>query len=91
MQSPDTFVEGSGTVNCATIGVPTPPNSLGGTCSSPSTNVTLGFGSYQVTQASNSFTTPPNAPYSVSYSADCSGVIHPNETKTCIINDLYLN
>ena len=84
-QSPDTFVEGLGSDNCATVGVPTPPNVLAGTCSSPSANVTLGFGSYQVTQ------TTANYGYQVSYSADCSGVIHPNQTKTCIINDLYPN
>ena len=89
-QSPNTFVEGSGTGNCAMVGVPTPSYSLDGTCSFPSTIVTLGFGTYQVTQATNSFNTAPNTPYSVSYSAGCSGIINPNETKTCVINNLFL-
>jgi hypothetical protein len=88
-QSPDTFAGSSATVNCQTFSVPTPPNSLGGTCDM-GTDVTLGFGSYQVTQDLNTFTGPPNAPYNLSYSADCSGVIHPDETKTCIVNDQYI-
>jgi len=54
------------------------------------TDVTLGFGSYQVTQDPNQFTTPPNAPYDVQYSTDCSGVIHPDETKTCTITDSFV-
>jgi len=81
-QSPDTFVGGPG--QSATLcGQFT-------TCDLPGTNVTLGFGSYQVVQALNSFTTPPNAPYSIAYSADCIGVIHPSETKTCTITDQFL-
>jgi hypothetical protein len=50
------------------------------------TDVTLGFGSYKVTediplglQGSNHF--------SNQFSNDCSGVIHPDETKTCIVTN----
>jgi len=52
------------------------------------TEVTLGFGSYQVTEE-----TVPNSPIgqhtSTQFSKDCSGVIHPDETKTCTINNLF--
>jgi hypothetical protein len=51
------------------------------------TNVKLGFGSYKVTedtpnslQGSFHFSNPH-------FSSDCSGVIHPDETKTCIITN----
>jgi hypothetical protein len=52
------------------------------------TNVTLGFGSYQVTEE-----TVPNALISqhtsTQFSKDCSGVIHPDETKTCTITNIF--
>lgn len=51
----------------------------------------LGPRSYQVTQAPNSFTTtPPDAPYSVTYGAGCSGVINAGETKTYVVNDVLV-
>ncbi len=50
------------------------------------TQVRLGFGSYQVTED------PPTLPnlsghLRTTFSQDCSGVIHPNETKTCTITN----
>jgi hypothetical protein len=46
------------------------------------TQVKIGFGSYTVTE------TPPSLPtLGITYSQDCSGVIHPNETKTCTISN----
>jgi hypothetical protein len=45
------------------------------------TQVKIGFGSYTVTE------TPPITTLSITYSQDCSGVIHPNETKTCTISN----
>jgi hypothetical protein len=60
------------------------------TCDLPGTNVTLGFGSYKVTQAQNSITAPPNAQYSVTYNADCTGAMHSGETKKCTITDQFI-
>jgi hypothetical protein len=49
--------------------------------------VTLGWGSYKVTE------TTPNPsvgfPYATSYSEDCTGVIHPDETKRCTITNVF--
>jgi hypothetical protein len=51
------------------------------------TDVTLGFGSYQVTEKI------PNTIQDIHitelFSTDCSGVIHPDETKTCTVTNLY--
>jgi hypothetical protein len=52
-------------------------------------DVTLGFGSYQVTEL------PPcnpstNCQYEAAFSSDCSGVIHPDETKTCTITNTFI-
>lgn len=57
-------------------------------CDYPATNVTLGFGSYAVTQDPNQYTSGGSATMNLSYSTDCSGVIHPKETKTCIVRDV---
>jgi hypothetical protein len=52
------------------------------------TDVTLGVGSYQVTEE-----IPDNTVLSqhthTQYSADCSGVIHPDETKTCTVTNFF--
>jgi hypothetical protein len=48
--------------------------------------VTLGFGSYQVTEETTGFIGQHT---SSQFSKDCSGVIHPNETKTCTITNLF--
>jgi hypothetical protein len=52
------------------------------------TNVTLGFGSYQVTEdrLPSSFISQHT---STQFSNDCSGVIHPNETKVCTIINIF--
>jgi hypothetical protein len=47
------------------------------------TDVTLGFGSYQVAETINA--TIPDIHVNEEFSTDCSGVIHPDETKTCTI------
>jgi hypothetical protein len=56
--------------------------------SSEPTEVTLGFGSYKVIHKPNNAFIGQNTA-SVQYSEGCSGVIHPEETKTCTINILY--
>jgi hypothetical protein len=53
------------------------------------TDITLGFGSYQVTEV------PPcnpstNCQYEAALSPDCSGVIHPDETKTCTVTNTFI-
>ena len=57
------------------------------TGSEEGTNVTLGFGSYSVSETP----APPFKQHTVSstFSEDCSGVIHPDETKTCTITNIY--
>jgi hypothetical protein len=55
------------------------------------TDVTLGFGSYQVTEVipgAGSGLSNLNS-YSAQFSTDCSGVIHPGETKTCTITNVF--
>ena len=51
------------------------------------TNISLGFGSYSVSEI-------PNFPFGqhttgITFSQGCSGVIHPNEIKGCSININY--
>ena len=48
------------------------------------TDVTLGFGSYSVSE-----TFPFTHGNTALYREDCSGVIHPNETKTCTITNSF--
>jgi hypothetical protein len=48
------------------------------------TNVTLGFGSYQVNED-----LPNQHTHLEDISKDCTGVIHPDETKTCTITNLF--
>jgi hypothetical protein len=52
------------------------------------TDVTLGFGSYQVTEVAPCQGTL-NC-YEAAFSPDCSGVIHPDETKTCTITNTFV-
>jgi hypothetical protein len=51
------------------------------------TEVTLGFGSYRVTERI------PNTVIQqhtfTQFSQDCSGVIHPDETKTCTVTNIF--
>jgi len=49
------------------------------------TDVTIGFGSYSVSEVIG-----PQVHFSGStqFSEDCKGVIHPDETKTCIITNI---
>jgi hypothetical protein len=57
--------------------------------SEAATNVTLGFGSYQVTEeycCRNSFI---DQHLGISFSKDCVGVIHPDETKTCTVTNTF--
>jgi hypothetical protein len=57
--------------------------------SEAATNVTLGFGSYQVIEeycCRNSFI---DQHLGISYSKDCVGVIHPDETKTCTVTNTF--
>jgi hypothetical protein len=66
-------------------GVAPSPDTFPG--SETGTNVTLGFGGYQVGELR-----PSNIPFSQSaesLSADCSGVIHPGETKTCTVTNVF--
>jgi hypothetical protein len=48
------------------------------------TQVKLGYGSYTVTEDPPS---PPNPPFSTSYSQDCTGVMSLKEMKTCTITN----
>jgi len=49
------------------------------------TDVTIGFGSYSVSEVIG-----PQVHFSgtTQFSEDCKGVIHPDETKTCIITNI---
>jgi hypothetical protein len=50
------------------------------------TNIRIGFGSYEVNEE---IPNDPNlqAHLKTTFTEDCSGVIHPNETKTCTITN----
>ena len=49
------------------------------------TDVTLGFGSYSVSEIIGP---QVHFPGSTQFSEDCKGVIHPDETNTCIITNI---
>jgi hypothetical protein len=49
--------------------------------------VTLGFGSYSISETPAPLFKQHTT--SSSFSEDCSGVIHPDETKTCTITNIY--
>jgi hypothetical protein len=49
--------------------------------------VTLGWGSYKVTESTPIPTV--GFPYATSYSEGCSGVIHPDETKDCTVTNVF--
>jgi hypothetical protein len=52
------------------------------------TDVTLGFGSYQVSEEILGNTVLMQHT-TTQYSTDCSGVIHPDETKTCTVTNFF--
>jgi hypothetical protein len=87
--------------SCSLIGIGPPPNlpyTGGGLCTVHPVNVTLGFGSYKITEAdTGGLASLPNA-YTVMYGggfsglpgrSGCSNVIHPHETQTCVIYNVY--
>ncbi len=51
------------------------------------TEVTLGFGSYQVTQETPDNPNLGGNHLATTFSEDCSGVIHPDESKTCTVTN----
>jgi hypothetical protein len=61
------------------------PNSFPG--SETGTQVQLISGNYQVTESQNRDSIP--SPGSILFSQDCSGIIQPNEIKTCTITNNY--
>jgi hypothetical protein len=92
-------------INCPTVFNPgcTPPEAsdftihVDGNHQSPDTfpgsetgtDVTLGFGSYQVTEDKQCPSTVLCQHTSTQFSEDCKGVIHPDETKTCTITNTF--
>ena len=52
------------------------------------TDVNVGFGSYQVTEDAPNNPNLQGGHFVAHYSKDCSGVIHPNEEKTCTITNI---
>lgn len=53
------------------------------------TEVTLGFGSYKVAEECPSSGSGLCQHTSTSFSQDCSGVIHPDETNTCTVTNVF--
>ncbi len=51
------------------------------------TKVTLKFGNYEVTEEKSTNPNLQGNHLRTEYSQDCSGVIHPDETKTCVITN----
>jgi hypothetical protein len=82
--------EGGGNANASDFtihvsGIAPSPDTFPG--SETGIDVMLGFGGYQVTEMK-----PNNIPFdklAEQFSPDCSGVIHPDETKTCTVTNSY--
>ncbi len=82
--------EGGGNANASDFtihvsGIAPSPDTFPG--SETGTDVRVGFGGYQVTEMK-----PNNIPVdklAEQFSTDCSGVIHPDETKTCTVTNSY--
>jgi hypothetical protein len=52
-------------------------------------NVTLGFGSYQVSEEIQNTAKIQDIHTHAQFSTDCLGVIHPDERKTCTVTNFF--